>query len=217
MNKKYLIILPIVIFIFIFWNHGILYPLKLLVVFFHEFSHCLATLLTGGRVEEIVIVKEQGGYAVSVGGNPFITMSAGYLGSILFGAALYMVTAASTKDRLIMSLMGLCICLITLLFVRNLFGFIFCMSTGVVMILSGKYLSHQINDLILRLIALTNMLYVPLDIYSDTIARSYLPSDAQMLAQQFGGSTLIWGTLWIILSLFVIYYCLRWSFKNEAG
>ena len=69
------------------WEYPILYPLKLLVVFFHESSHALATLLTGGSVQELVINKDQGGHVISQGGNLFIVLSAGYIHTITHNTA----------------------------------------------------------------------------------------------------------------------------------
>jgi Peptidase M50B-like len=48
------------------------------------------------------------------------------------------------------------------------------------------------------------MLYVPLDIFSDTLARSALRSDARILAEYLGGTTMMWGVLWLLISLIVI-------------
>ena len=59
------------------------------------------------------------------------------------------------------------------------------------MILIGIYVHDKINNFILKLIGLTSMIYVPLDIVSDTIYRSHIKSDASMLADEFGGATII--------------------------
>jgi hypothetical protein len=83
------------------------------------------------------------------------------------------------------------------------------------MLLSANFLATIYNDFLLRLIGLTSMAYVPLDIYSDTISRSYLRSDAAMLAAEFGGSTVLWGVIWILISLIVIFYCLKYSLKHR--
>jgi hypothetical protein len=48
------------------------------------------------------------------------------------------------------------------------------------------------------------MIYVPYDIFSDTILRSNLRSDARMLAEEFGGATVIWGGIWLVISIAVI-------------
>ena len=79
--------------IMVAWEYPILYPLKLLVVFFHESSHAIATILTGGTVKELVINQQQGGHVISQGGNRFITLSAGYIGSLLWGVVIYLLVS----------------------------------------------------------------------------------------------------------------------------
>ena len=192
------------------WEHPILYPLKLLVVFFHESSHALATLLTGGTVKELVINQQQGGHVISQGGNQFIIISAGYIGSLLWGVAIYMASVKSRHDKLLMFALGLSVIIITIIFSGSLFSLLFGLLSGAAMLLIAKYLTDTYNDFILRLISLTSMMYAPLDIYSDTILRSYLQSDAYLLAEYTGGSTLLWGCIWFVISAAVIFYCLKW-------
>ncbi|MFT6073403.1 MAG: hypothetical protein ACJAZ1_000309 [Yoonia sp.] len=50
---------------------------------------------------------------------------------------------------------------------------------------------------------------MPFDIFSDTIARANLRSDARMLAEEFCGTTQMWGALWLLISVAVIVCCLR--------
>jgi hypothetical protein len=57
-------------------------------------------------------------------------------------------------------------------------------------------------------------MYAPLDIYSDTISRSYLQSDAYFLAEYMGGTTLLWGSIWMLISIAVIFYCLKWALNQ---
>ena len=181
------------------------------MVFFHESSHGIATLLSGGKILAFEIVPQAGGHVISAGGNRFITL---YLGSLLWGIIIFYIAVSSNNDRLMMGGLGLLLLVITLLFATNSFAMLFGISTGIAMLLSSKYLSLKINDFLLRVIGLTSMMYVPLDIYSDTIQRSYLPSDAFMLAQEFGGTTILWGGAWLILSFMLIFYCLKRIFKK---
>jgi hypothetical protein len=208
-------LLALLLAIFLLWDFPLFYPLKILVVFFHESSHALATLLTGGSVKEMVIQPQAGGHVISMGGNRAITLTAGYLGSLLWGVCIYLLAITSNRDRGIMMSLGGVLIVITLIYISNSFAFFFGLITGAVMIASGKWLSMKINDFILRVIGLTSMMYVPLDIYSDTILRSHLRSDARMFAEEFGGATVIWGTIWIAISLLVIYRCLKWSLKRQ--
>lgn len=200
--------------IFYFWDHTVLYPFKLLVVFFHETSHALATIITGGDVKDLVVIQQQGGYVVSEGGNRFIILNSGYLGSLIWGLIIYVIAVMNKLNKVLMITLGVIIGIITIMFVSNLFAVVFGLVITAVMILIGIYIPEKINNFILRLIGLTSMIYVPLDILSDTIYRSHLKSDARMLAEEFGGVTIIWGGIWLLLSVIVLLLCLRWTLKK---
>ncbi len=204
--------------ILFFWENIVLYPLKLLVVFFHEASHALATILTGGEVSELVVNRRQGGHVISGGGSHFIVLSAGYLGSLALGMGCYLVAVKTRKDKIALFLLGVFIVLIAIMFVPildNTFGFCFCILTGGSLMALGFKASEKVNDVILQVIGLTSMMYVPLDIYSDTIQRSEMKSDARMLAEEFFGTTMMWGGLWFILSIFLVGFVLWLSMKKE--
>jgi hypothetical protein len=195
--------------IFALWQTPVLVPLKILVVFLHELSHAIAAWLTGGSVERISLSAQQGGYAVTRGGNLFAILSAGYLGSLVLGAALLMVSLRSRADRAVVALLGGVMLLVTLLYVRDLFAVAFCAGAGLALLALARFLGHAANDLALRVIGLTSLIYVPYDIFDDTIARAGQRSDAYMLATAFGGPTVLWGLIWLALSLCVIIWCLR--------
>ena len=186
------------------WDTQLLTPLKILVVFFHEGSHALATILTGGSVLSMHIVANEGGAVLSMGGWPIVIISAGYLGSLLWGALILILAARSTSDRLIMAMLGVGMLLLTALYVRNWYGFGFGLLGGLSALASAKFISTWMNDLVLKLIGVVTMLYVPMDIFSDTLARSELRSDARILAEYLGGTTMFWGALWLLVSAVVI-------------
>lgn len=211
--KQLLILFSVIIAIFFLWSTPALYPLKLLIVFFHESSHALMTIATGGQVIELEIDRMQGGHVISAGGNRFVTLTAGYLGSLIWGVAIYLLAVGSKYDKAIMFCLGIIIMAVTTLFVRDLFAFGFSGLTGLFMILMGVKAPMQINDIILRVIGVTSMSYVPLDVYSDTIARSSLRSDAFMLAEEFGGTTVLWGTIWLLVSVVILIATLKISLK----
>jgi hypothetical protein len=213
--KQLLYLIDLLLLIMLAWDTVFLYPLKLLVVFFHESSHALATLLTGGSVKELVINKDQGGYVVSQGGNQFIIISAGYLGSLLWGVAIFAASVKSQHDKTIMQILGVGVLLITVLLSRSIFSWAFGLLSGGAMLVMAKYLADKYNDFVLKIIGLTSILYAPLDIYSDTISRHQLASDAYLLAEYTGGTTLLWGSVWIMISLVVIFYCLKWTLKQS--
>src|SRR5881628_2717733 len=88
------------------WNTWFVYPLKVLVVFFHELSHGLMAIATGGSIQEIQVVAQEGGMCVTAGGNRFLILSAGYLGSLVWGGAILVLATRTKRDKLIAALMG---------------------------------------------------------------------------------------------------------------
>ena len=199
------------------WQTPAVLPLKILIVFLHELAHAIATVLTGGSVVSMTVDPMQGGMVVSRGGSRFLILTAGYLGSLLIGVALFIGAVRTGWDRVILGLMGALMLLVTALYIRDGFAIGFGAATGVVMLGVARFLPRDVNDLALRVIGLSSMIYVPLDIYSDTIARSHLDSDARMLAEEFGGPTLFWGGAWLILSVLVIAWCLRHGLRGASN
>lgn len=175
--------------VFAFWQTTILVPLKILIVFFHEASHAFATVVTGGDVVSLTVSLDQGGAVLSRGGSRFWTLSAGYLGSLLIGLMLLISATRTRFDRQTMALCGVITLIIAGFYVREVFALGFTIGVGIAMLAAAVRLSHNANDLILRVIGLTSIIYVPYDIFSDTIARSNQRSDARMLAEEFGGTT----------------------------
>ncbi|MFS4582352.1 M50 family metallopeptidase [Phaeobacter sp. C3_T13_0] len=203
--------------IVILWPTQAVVPLRILTVFLHELSHAFAALLTGGEVVSLTIDPYEGGSVVSRGGSRFLTLSAGYTGSLLIGITLFLIALRTDWDRKVLALFGVITLLVATIYVRELFALAFTLTTGIAMLAAARYLSLNVNDMILRIIGVSSMIYAPLDIYDDTIARSYLRSDARMMAEAFGGATLLWGGLWLAISLVVIGLTLRYGLGRASN
>ena len=201
--------LALTLAVFALWQTPVVLPLKLLVVFLHELSHGLAALATGGSIESLTLTADQGGLAITRGGSAFAVLSAGYLGSLLIGLFIFGVALRSKADRVLLALLGGLILLVAALYIRDAFALAFSLASAALMLAGARWMPTVAADLILRLIGLASMIYVPYDILSDTILRAHLPSDARLLAEEVGGATLLWGGLWLILSLAVIVLALR--------
>ncbi|CAG8550800.1 6384_t:CDS:2 [Acaulospora colombiana] len=81
-EKKTLIIIGVyIIIIMIFWNvpilKTILYPLKLLTVALHEFSHAAVGCCTGAKIQGIEVDPDEGGVTRMLGGIQCCTLPAG--------------------------------------------------------------------------------------------------------------------------------------------
>jgi hypothetical protein len=210
-------LLCLVAAIFALWSTPLVTPLKILVVYFHELSHALAALLTGGSVERINVSPAQGGFAEIRGGNRFATLTAGYLGSLLLGVVLLLLALRSRWDRVVMGLLGAVTLLVTALYMRDLYTIGFGIVTGGLMLATAWWLPRALNDLVLRVIGVTSMIYVPYDIFDDTIRRSGLRSDARLLAEEIGGTTVIWGGIWLVIAMVVIVASFRWGLGPDSN
>lgn len=203
--------------VFALWQTPVLLPLKILIVFLHELAHAGMTIVTGGEVISLTVSADQGGAVVSRGGNRFLILSAGYLGSLLIGMLVLFVAIQTTVDRAAMMVFGALMLSVTLIFIRDLFAIAFCLGTGAAMLGAARFLRRDVNDLVLRVIGLTSMIYVPYDIFSDTIARASLRSDARMLAEEIGGATILWGGLWLLISMGLIWVALHRILGPESN
>jgi len=159
----------------------------------------------------------QGGHVISRGGNLFLIITAGYLGSLGLGSLLFIVALQTRLDKAVVGLLGAVMILLVVFYMREIFPVVFCLVTGGLMLASARYLDHKINDLVLRIIGLTSMIYVPYDIFSDTLLRSHLTSDARLMAENIGGPTMFWGGLWLVISVIIVGAVLRFALKAPSN
>lgn len=198
-----------------FWETPVVYPLKIFVVLLHELSHAIAVWATGGSVGYIELDPRQGGVTLARGGIPFFTLSAGYLGSLIWGVGL--VRAAYWKRArawTMVAMIGTVVLLLTAIFVRNRFGIAFGILFGIALLGSAWRLPDLWNRRLVLVLGMTSCLYAVLDIKSDVLDRPTLPSDAAMLAQLTGVPTLVWGMVWIVAALAVCAQLLRWTWRK---
>jgi len=185
-----------------FWGAPAVYPIKIFVVFLHEISHGFAAVLTGGRIDRIVLEAAEGGACYCPGGSAFLTLSAGYLGSLLWGCLLVIAGMQFGRfGRAITGVVGAGTAALTLVYVRSGFGIVFGLAFGVALLLVARYLPQVVNRALLVVLGLTSCMYAVLDIKSDVLDRPHLESDAHMLAELTGIPTVVWGVLWIGLGL----------------
>lgn len=111
-----------VVIIALLWNipyvRWSLWPFKMLVIAFHEFSHALAAVLTGGKVKSISLDPREGGVTHMLGGRAGITLPAGYLGSSLIGALLTFCGFDIVASKVASIVLGVCF-LLTLWWARR--------------------------------------------------------------------------------------------------
>lgn len=203
--------------VLLLWNTPLVYPVKIFTVFLHELGHGLAAVLTGGRIVSIKLTADQGGLATTAGGWELLVIPAGYIGSMLFGGLILLAAARSRADKLISLLIAMTVAAVTLLFVRNLFGFAFGLAFAGAMAAMGRWGGAALNDFMLRLLGLTSILYAVIDIYSDLIVRTVPSSDASAMSRLLFGPPAMWGVLWMLLALGAAAFFLKLSLGRATG
>jgi len=190
--------------LWLLWETPLVYPLKVFVVFLHEISHGIVAVATGGAIHQITLSPLLGGACHCPGGNAFLTLSAGYLGSLFWGGVILEAgrRAGRRADRVV-HLAGGAMVVITLLFVRGAFGLVFGILFGTGLLLAARSMSNDANRTLLSVLGLTSCLYAVLDIKADILDRPLLESDAAMLGDLTGVPTLVWGVLWITIAVVV--------------
>ena len=116
------VIVAYIVIIALLWNlpyvRWSLWPFKMLVIAFHEFSHAATACCTGGRVESISLDPREGGVTHMRGGISAITLPAGYLGSSLIGALLIFCGFDIVASKIASIALGVCF-LLTLWWARK--------------------------------------------------------------------------------------------------
>lgn len=184
-----------------FWDSIILYPIKLFVVLLHELSHGLTAVLTGGSIIRIEINERIGGVCYTSGGWTFLVVSSGYLGSMFFGGAIFLLAQRSGWSRVLALMIGAVCAVITILFVRNLFGLVFGTVFGLALIASARYIPPNLLDLFLQYIGSMSCLYALVDVKEDLLTLQPRLTDAAILAGMTHVPAIVWGVIWSLLSL----------------
>ncbi len=207
-NKQRLNIRQLIVFLsigflsLVFWHTPLLYPVKIFVVFIHEASHALTTILTGGQVIAMVVTPWQSGYVQHAGGNSLFIAAAGYIGSALFGGFLLLLSTRQEWASAVFFGLAIFFGLVTIFFVRNGFGLAFGLGTAVAFaFLSRRPFpgSHYIVDIL----AVTSALYAVYDLTDFLFIGTR--TDAVILAEITAVPAFVWAGLWSVISLGIVW------------
>lgn len=197
-------------FIGIVWHvpyfNYILWPFKILTVALHEFSHAFAGILTGAKIVSITLDPNEGGLTKMKGGNPYITLPAGYIGSLFFGSLMTMAGFNTTAAKVASAIVGAAM-LVTLFFARNSLA----VGTTILAITLFILLWWYENSIYLRFyilfLGVMSSLYSIWDIIEDLILRKVNESDASQYSRiccSGAFSPKFWGVIWLFISLIIL-------------
>src|SRR6266540_5774341 len=81
------------------------YPFRIFVTFIHEGGHAIAALLTGNSVASLSVAMNASGETYTTQGgiiSQVLVSSAGYIGSMIFGALLLVLIRKAVAARIVL-------------------------------------------------------------------------------------------------------------------
>ncbi|KAL2913833.1 hypothetical protein HK105_206712 [Polyrhizophydium stewartii] len=184
----------------------VLWRMPILTVALHEFGHASAGCCTGARVESITLDPDEGGLTRMRGGNPFITLPAGYIGSAFWGSLMIFAGFNTNASKVVGAVVGLAM-LATLIWAKNwLTRGITVLFIGLIALLwwfsDGFYLRYFVLFL-----GVMSACYSLWDIVDDLISRRVNESDASQFSRICCGGCLppqFWGVIWLLISFLFV-------------
>jgi hypothetical protein len=211
---------------FIPYAEFLTYPFRIFVTFIHEGGHAIAALLTGNSVASLNVALNASGETYTTQGglfSQFLISSAGYLGSMAFGALLLILIRKTIAARLV--LLGCAIFVFTLTMIYGLIKPIFSMSAwsgipftllagtciALGLFLIARFASARVATFFVSFLAVQCVLNALFDLKTvfflafDPAAQT----DAFNMAQATGIPAIFWTIVWIALALGILWFVMR--------
>jgi hypothetical protein len=204
------------------------YPFRIFVTFIHEGGHALAALLTGNTVASLTVSPNASGEVYSTQGgliSQIFVSSAGYVGSMAFGALLLVLIRKSIAARLV--LLGCAIFVFTLTMIFGLIKPIFSMSAwsgipftllagtaiSVGLVLIARFATARVAAFFTSFLAVQCVLNALFDLKTVFFLSSpfapTVPTDAVNMANATGIPAILWTVIWIGLALGILWFAMR--------
>jgi len=189
----------------------IVYPFRLFVTFIHEGGHALATLLTFGSVDRIVIHQDGSGETYSRGGAQLLVASAGYLSSTLYGALLLVFCKRGQHVKPVLATTAGVILAMTALYVSGVFGWLagIVIATGLIFV--TLVATPRVAHFFLSFLAVQCSLNALYDLRTLFLVSAYSSgaSDAVNMYRMTFIPPIVWAVIWLGVSLLVLFMALR--------
>ncbi len=197
----------------------LVYPFKLFVTFIHEGGHALAALATLGKVEHIAINPDTSGVTLSLGGLSIVIASAGYLTSTLYGAALLVICRDGKNAKAALGISAAAVLGLTVFFMSGMFGWIVGIVLTAALIFFAVVSNAQVAHFFLSFLAVQCCLNALYDLRTLFLlaATTREASDAVNMQRLTMIPAVVWASLWLGLSLVVLWLALRRYFERSSA
>lgn len=228
-DKKLLAaILALIVVMNIPYVSYLLYPFLLFSTWVHEMCHGLAGILMGGGISKIYIYSDGSGMAyTSLNGGWYdfkrvVVASAGYTGTALVGGIMLLFRRTRRGPRRITFGVSLLILLSTALWVRNTFGIVAMVLTGIALGLCGWLLEAGPIAYLYSFLAATCCLNAVESIHSMFVSKDCVwgekaVNDAMTVEEITNIPSWFWGVLWLVFALVMLAAGLLFAVEPSDG
>ena len=203
------------------------YPFRIFVTFIHEGGHAIAALLTGNSVNALSVATNASGETYTTQGgfiSQVLIASAGYVGSMIFGAMLLLLIRKAVAARIVLLTSAALIFTLTLIFglIKPLtsgmlsgipFTFLAGTLLAVGLFLVARFASAKAATFFVSFLAVQCILNALIDLKTVFFLSSpfapAVPTDALNMAHATGIPALFWAVIWIMLSLGILWFAMR--------
>ena len=206
------------------------YPFRIFVTFIHEGGHAIAALLTGNSVASLSVAMNASGETyTSEGGliSQVFIASAGYLGSMAFGALLLILIRRAVAARLVLLGCGIFVFTLTMIFglIKPIFSFNawsgipFTLLAGTAiaagLILIARFASARVATFFTSFLAVQCVLNALFDLKTVFFMSSpfalgqSVHTDALNMARATGVPAILWTVIWIMVALGILWFAMR--------
>jgi len=204
------------------------YPFRIFVTFIHEGGHAIAALLTGNSVESLSVAMNASGETYTTQGgliSQVFISSAGYLGSMAFGALLLVLIRKTVAARIVLVGSAILIFALTMIYglIKPIFsltgwaGIPFTLLAGIILsvglFLIARFASARVATFFVSFLAVQCVLNALFDLktvfFLSAPFGAVVPTDAVNMARATGIPAILWAAVWIALALGILWFAMR--------
>ena len=189
-------------------------PLNWLESYFHEISHGIAALVTGGEIMRIQLFANGAGLCTTRGGLSFVISFFGYAGATFWGWLLFKLANSHQRTAQVVSGLMIVLLLASLIFARDLLTIIIISSLAVMFVFTIKMRQLYTLQLLLKFFGLSillNSLFSPTYLFDGRDL-----GDGAALASMTMVPELVWVLLWCVLAAAALYSLIKMNKKSYS-
>ncbi|MBU2869347.1 M50 family metallopeptidase [Colwellia sp. E2M01] len=183
-------------------------PLNWLETYFHEISHGIAALLTGGEIISIQLFSNGSGLCTTRGGIGFFITFFGYAGATLWGWLLFKLAKSHQRTAQIISALMIALLVASIiLWARDLLTIIIIVCLVIIFIFTIKVRRLHYLQLLLKFFGLSillNSLFSPIYLFDGRAL-----GDGAALASMTFIPEFIWVIIWCVIALAALYSLIK--------